>query len=127
MTVSGMPSTKVILQNVTQPKVIEKATGKTFILVRDDVEANGKLYIAPQGMLTSMKSIKPAEFMERFAWPDVPVDTSGPVAETTTADIVSQPLTQEAVEQSTRQRRGGRPKGSKDKQPRRRPARKPAQ
>ena len=97
--IPGAPQVKQIVQAGTQPKLVEKSTGELYMLVRDDVSENGKLYVAPLGMMTSMHSIKPEQFFERFEWYVEPGDR--PIPE------ISKP-----------HKKGGRPAGSKDKKPR---------
>lgn len=104
---------------MSQPRLVEKETGEIFILVRDDVAENGKLYVAPYKDMTSMRSIRPEAFKERFEWYVEPQDRPVPVSETTTVEQSSVPLTAETVEKKLKPR-GGRPKGAKDKKPRRR-------
>ena len=116
----GAPQVKEIMQGVQQPKLVDKQTGEMFMLVRDDVSANGKLYVAPLKHITSMFSIKPAAFKERFDYYIEPKDRPLPVEAMTVTEVaVAQELTPATVEESTR-RRGGRPKGSKDTKPRKR-------
>jgi hypothetical protein len=114
----GAPQVKQIIQGVPQPKLVEKTTGKMFLLIRDDTAVNGKLHVAPIKHMTSMFSIKPEAFKERFEWYVEPKDRPVPVEAMTITEVTAaQELTADGVEKSTR-RRGGRPKGSKDKQPR---------
>jgi hypothetical protein len=137
-----------VMQNSTQPKAIEKATGQVFMVVRDDVAANGKLYIAPLGMLTSMRSIKPEVFKENFEWYVPPADRPLPVVREIPANNTQQqPLTPEGAVASwpegpilgaadgmpelaagadeavkamvTEPKKRGRPKGSKNKRKKR--------
>lgn len=72
--IPGLQPPPTVMQNSIQPKAIEKSTRQVFVVVRDDVAANGKLYIAPLGMMTSMRSIKPDEFKEKFEWYVPPSD-----------------------------------------------------
>ena len=114
----GAPQVKQILQGVPQPKLVDKKTGEMFLLIRDDVEANGKLHVAPIKHMTSMFSIKPEQFKERFDWYVEPKDRPIPVEAMTVTEVTaSQELTEDNVERSVRNK-GGRPKGSKDKKPR---------
>jgi hypothetical protein len=114
----GAPQVKQVVQGVHQPRLVEKGTGKIFLLVRDDVSVNGKLYVAPINRMTSMFSIKPDAFKERFEWYVEPSERPIPVDALSITDITApQQLTQEGVEQSVR-KKGGRPKGSKDRKPR---------
>lgn len=120
---TGYPSlqqAKQIISSVPQPRLVDKQTGELFLLIRDDVSVNGKLWIAPQSHMTQMFTVKPEAFKERFDWYVEPKDRPVPVEATTVTEInQDQTLTQEAVEKSTR-RKGGRPRGSKDTKPRRR-------
>lgn len=110
---------KVMVGKISQPKLVEKATGQLYLLVRDDVEANGKLYVAPMGMMTSMISVKPDVFKERFEWYVDPQDRSVPVMKNPVGATDVEPLTKEQVEKSLATKpKGGRPKGSKDTKPR---------
>lgn len=122
----GMRPPKTVVQEVSQPKLVERVTGQIYVLVRDDTAVNGKLYIAPIGMMTSMRSIKPEVLKEDFEWYVEPRDRPVPASETEVAEINSVPLTEESVEvpAPTPKKSGGRPLGSKDKKKRKRVKRK---
>jgi hypothetical protein len=119
MTIQG----KTNLEQALLPKAVHKGTGQVFILVRDDVKANGKLYLAPVGQMTSMRSIRPDEFKENFEWYVDPKDRPQPPREVFTAPLTPEGTTQESVQASieaSTKKKGGRPKGSKDTKPRKR-------
>ena len=114
----GAPQVKQVIQSVPQLKLVDKRTGEMFLLVRDDVAANGKLHVAPIKHMTAMFSIKPEQFKERFDYYVEPKDRPVPIEAMTVTEVTaSQGLTAEAVEHSVRNK-GGRPKGSKDRKPR---------
>lgn len=114
----GAPQVKQIVQSIQQPRLVDKKTGEIYLLVRDDVAINGKLYVAPIKHMTSMFSIKPQQFKERFDWYVEPKDRPVAVDALTITDVTApQQLTPDGVERSVRNK-GGRPKGSKDKKPR---------
>ena len=111
MTFSGYKA-KTPIQSETRPQLVEKSTGQLYLLVRDDTAANGKLYVAPIGMMTSMTSLRPEAFKERFEWYVAPGDRPVPVDAITVREIPGEFV----------KNKGGRPRGSKDKRPRKRPA-----
>jgi len=114
----GAQQAKQIMGQVPQLKLVDKTTGELFLLMRDDVAENGKLQVAPIKHMTSMFSIRPEAFKERFDYYIEPKDRPVPVEALTITELTAQQeLTPEGVEKSTR-RRGGRPRGSKDRQPR---------
>lgn len=120
MTFPSMKPAKVILESVSQPKLVHKSSGQVFVVVRDDVKENGKLYIAPVGAITSMKSIRPEEVKEFFEWYTEPSQRPKADVEVNTSDLASPPTTQESVEASMKPKSRGRPKGSKNKKTTRR-------
>lgn len=124
MTIQG----KQNLDQALLPKAVNKHTGQVFILVRDDVKANGKLYLAPVGRMVEMRSIKPDEFKENYEWYVEPADRPQPTREVFSAPLTQEQTTQESVQASLDasypKKKGGRPKGSKDTKPRKRPVRK---
>jgi hypothetical protein len=108
------------MQEIPQLKLVEKSTGQIFLLLRDDVAVNGKLHVAPIKHMTSMFSIKPEEFKERFDYYVEPKDRPVPIEAMTVTELTAaQELTPEGINRSTRPK-GGRPKGSRDTKPRRR-------
>lgn len=115
----GMQPAKTYLEGRVQPRLVHKASGQMFVLVRDDVKENGRLYIAPQGMITSMRSILPEEIAEYFEWYVEPSDRPKPDIVVETADQTSQPITEETVQENIKaKKKAGRPKGKKDSKPR---------
>lgn len=144
MTFPGMRPPKTVVQGVSQPKLVERSTGQVYILVRDDTAVNGKLYIAPIGMMTSMRSIRPEVLKENFEWYVELKDRPVPVREVDATEMSSVPLTEEEVDAGVAaifdtpeaveaaveaitdppKKRGGRPKGSKDTKKRKRVKRK---
>lgn len=130
MTFPGMKPPKTVVQGVSQPKLVEKATGQVYILVRDDTAVNGKLYVAPIGMMTSMRSIRPEVLKENFEWYVELKDRPVPAIEVESTEISSVPLTQEEVDAAVAaifdapKKSRGRPKGAKDKKKRKRIKRK---
>jgi len=131
MVLPGLEPPTIPLQNRSQPKAIEKASGQVFVIVRDDVAANGKLYIAPIGMMTSMRSIKPEEFRENFTWYTPTEDRPLPVREIAANDTQQLPLTPDSIvaqwpegrtvddppaeAEAAAPKKRGRPVGSKNK------------
>ena len=115
------------IQASSQPRIVEKESGELYVLVRDDVMATGFLWISPVGALTSMIPVTPPQFEERFEWYVDPKNKAfaeemagGPVGPLT--PFPDQDVAPEMP--APPKNRGGRPKGSKDKQPRKRPVRK---
>lgn len=111
----GQQVPKTVLRGESRPRAIRKETGEMFLLVRDDTAVNGKLYIAPIGAMTSMRSIRPDQFKAEFEWYVEPKDREVPVRE---VDVQNQmftnvtPTTQEVVDQANiPQVHGGGPIG----------------
>lgn len=124
MTFPGALPEKTIMGDQAQPRLVEKATGHVFVLVRDDTATTGKLHVAPLGLLTSMQSVKPADFKERFDWYTPPSEREVPVREVMAGpvnDIRSEAEQTEEVTAAvaTVRKRAGRPKGSRDRVKRR--------
>jgi hypothetical protein len=112
--------------------LVEKATGNMFVLVRDDVSVTGNLWVAPSGALTSMEPITPEKFQERFDWYVSPQNKAlaeelagGPVGPLVPFDQATDVPATGVPEPVQAKNKGGRPKGSKDTKPRKRPVRKP--
>lgn len=111
------------MQQAFLPRLVEKSTGQLFTLVRDDVKVTGVLWVAPVGMTTSMQSTTPELFKERFEWYVDPKDRPLPTESAPPLDgeTVETGAEVEAVsETSVFRNKGGRPKGARDKQPRKR-------
>ena len=98
--IPGLQPPPMVMQNTVQPKAVQKSTGHLYVVVRDDVAANGKLYIAPVGMLTSMRSIRPEEFKEQFEWYLPPSERPTPARVIAANDTQQQPLTAEKAQET---------------------------
>jgi hypothetical protein len=91
-------------------RIIEKATGHIWVLVRDDAKTTGFVYAAPQDAMTSMVPFTPEQFVDQFDW-----------YVTTEERMQAVAIDKEQIKETPNPRnRGGRPKGAKDKKPRKR-------